>query len=103
MSLLVDNDQWLIPGPLHSLTADPGERSWIPVESHAFVEIDHKMVDTRSCSLTADPGVGRSSPMLLVQIDHEIISTAILLPSTVKKGCCQLHKVLVNHIASLLR
>ena len=37
------------------------------------------------------------------EIDHEIISMAILLPSTdsFKKGCCQLqakyvHKVLVN-------
>ena len=39
------------------LTADPGVVSLIPAPSHTFVEID-----------------------------HEIISTAILLPS----GCCQL-------------
>ena len=39
----------------------------------------------------------------VVEIDHEIISTVILLPSveSFKKGCCQLqakvcHKVLVN-------
>ena len=46
-----------------SLTADPGVASLIPVQSHTFVEID-----------------------------HEIISTFILLPSTesLKKGCCQL-------------
>ena len=46
-----------------SLTADPGVVSLIPVWSHTFVEID-----------------------------HEIISTVILLPSAelLKKGCCQL-------------
>ena len=44
-------------------TADPGVASLIPVRSHTFVEID-----------------------------HEIISTVILLPSAdlFKKGCCQL-------------
>ena len=46
-------------------------------------------------SLTADPGVASSIPArshTFVDIDHEIISTVILLPSTVsfKKGCCQL-------------
>ena len=46
-----------------SLTADPGVVSTIPARSHTFMEID-----------------------------HEIISTVILLPSTesFKKGCCQL-------------
>ena len=46
-----------------SLTADPGVASLIPAQSHTFVEID-----------------------------HEIISTVILLPSTgsFEKGCCQL-------------
>ena len=45
------------------LTADPGVTSSISVQSHTFVEID-----------------------------HEMISTAILLPSadSFKKGCCQL-------------
>ena len=44
------------------LTADPGVVSLIPAGSHTFVEID-----------------------------HEIISTVILLPSAdlFKKGCCQ--------------
>ena len=60
------------------LTADPGVASSIPVRSHTFVEIDHKM-----------------------------ISTVILLPSadSFKKGCCQLqakrkyvHELLVNHL-----
>ena len=46
-------------------------------------------------SLTADPGVVSSIPArshTFVEIDHEIISTVILLPSaeSFKKGCCQL-------------
>ena len=49
---------------------------------------------TDAC-LTADPGVASSIPAryhTLVEIDHEIISTVILLPSAdlFKKGCCQL-------------
>ena len=47
----------------NSSTADPGVASLIPVRSHTFVEID-----------------------------HEMISRVILLPSadSFKKGCCQL-------------
>ena len=46
-------------------------------------------------SLTADPGVTSSIPArshMLVEVDHEIISMVILLPSaeSFKKGCCQL-------------
>ena len=49
---------------------------------------------TDAC-LTADPGVASSIPTryhTFVEIDHEIISTVILLPSAdlFKKGCCQL-------------
>ena len=49
---------------------------------------------TDAC-LTADPGVASSIPArshTLVEIDHEIISTVILLPSadSFMKGCCQL-------------
>ena len=45
--------------------------------------------------LTADPEVASSIPArshTFVEIDHEIISTVILLPSadSFKKGCCQL-------------
>ena len=45
--------------------------------------------------LTADPGVASSIPSLshtFEEIDHEIISMVILLPSaeSFKKGCCQL-------------
>ena len=46
-------------------------------------------------SLTADPGVASSilaRSHTFVEIDHEIISTVLLLPSTesFKNGCCQL-------------
>ena len=46
-------------------------------------------------SLTADPGVMSSilaRSHTFVEIDHEIISTVILLPSaeSFKKDCCQL-------------
>ena len=57
-------------------------------------------------SLSANPGVMRSIPArshTFVEIDHGIISMAILLPSaeSFKKGCCQLlqkyvHEVLVD-------
>ena len=50
---------------------------------------------TTDACLTADPGVASSIPVrshTFVEIDHEIISRAILLPSAdlFKKGCCQL-------------
>ena len=46
-------------------------------------------------SLTTDPGVASSIPardQTFLEIDHEIISTVILLPSaeSFKRGCCQL-------------
>ena len=49
---------------------------------------------TDAC-LTADPGVASSIPAqshTFVEIDYEMISTVILLPSadSFKKGCCQL-------------
>ena len=46
-----------------SLSADPGVASYIPAQSHTFLETD-----------------------------HEITSTVILLPyaESFKKGCCQL-------------
>ena len=49
---------------------------------------------TDAC-LTADPGVVSLIPvrsLTFVEIDHEMISTVILLPSadSFKKGCCQL-------------
>ena len=62
---------------------------------------------TDAC-LTADPGVGKSFPAwshTFMEIDHEIISTVILLPSTesFKKGCCQLQtKVCARSTGQLL-
>ena len=49
---------------------------------------------TDAC-LTADPGVASLIPVrsqTFVEIDHEMISTVILLPSadSFKKSCCQL-------------
>ena len=44
-------------------------------------------------SLTADPGVASSTQShTFMEIDHEIISTVILLPfaESFKKGCCRL-------------
>ena len=58
--------------------------------------------------LTADPGVASSIPAqshTFVEIDHEIISTVILLPSaeSFKKGFCQLQtKVCARSTGELL-
>ena len=51
--------------------------------------------------LTADPGVASSIPArshTFVEIDHEIISTVILLPSaeSFKKGCCHYKRKYVH-------
>ena len=59
---------------------------------------------TDAC-LTADPGVASSIPAryhTFVEIDHEIISTVILLPSAdlFKKGCCQLQAKVCAQITS---
>ena len=60
--------------------------------------------------LTADPGVASFIPAwshALVKIDHEIISTAILLPSTDSRSVVvsykqkYVHDVLVNRIVKL--
>ena len=66
---------------------------------------------TTDACRTADPGVTNSIPAqsnTFVEIDREIISTVILLPSadSFKKGCCQLeanvlHEVLVNCLFKL--
>ena len=50
---------------------------------------------TTDARLTADPGVASSFPARshpFMEVDREIIFTAILLPSaySFKKGCCQL-------------
>ena len=60
---------------------------------NGFTSVLHH--NATDASLTADPGVASSilaRSHTFVEIDHEIISTAILLPSaeSFKKGCCQL-------------
>ena len=67
---------------------------------HCFRRLPGRVAQSVTClatdaSLTADPGVASSIPArshTFVEIDHEIISTVILLPSaeSFKKGCCQL-------------
>ena len=57
---------------------------------------------TDAC-LTADPGVASSIPARshsFVEIDHEIASMVILLPSagSFKKGCCQLQAKVCTQI-----
>ena len=60
--------------------------------------------------LTADPGVPRpiqARPFTFVEIDHEIISMAILLPAADSRRVVvsykgkYVHKVLVNHLVKL--
>ena len=85
---------------LHSLPV-PHEKRTIDLywsNTHAYmwscVAQSVTCLATDAC-LTADPGVASSIPARyhsFVEIDHEIISTVILLPSAdlFKKGCCQL-------------
>ena len=80
-------------------------KSLIKVLSSCFVlikayDLPGRVAQSATClatdaSLTADPGVASLIPAqsdTFVKIDHEIISTVILLPSaeSFKKGCCQL-------------
>ena len=64
---------------------------WISLHSIAQLV----MCLATNASLTADPGVATLIPArfhTFVEIDHEIISMVILIPSaeSFKKGCCQL-------------
>ena len=68
-------------------------------KSHALAQTG-RVAQSVTClatdaSLDADPGVASSIPArshTFVEIDHEIISTVIRLPSaeSFKKGCCQI-------------
>ena len=65
-------------------------------QKHVFIDFSRCYSDfSRWYTITAIPGVASSIPArshTFVEIDHEIISTVILLPSadSLKKGCCQL-------------
>ena len=91
MTLCNNNDQTLFSDALTS--AGPprgGGGGGGVIKTLAF----QTCLATDAC-LTADPGVASSIPVrshTFVEIDHEIISTVILLPSadSFKKGCCQL-------------
>ena len=66
----------------------------VPAERPGSVAQSVTCLATDAC-LTEDPGVASSIPArsnTFVEIDHEIISMVILLPSadSFKKGCCQL-------------
>ena len=73
-------------------------------KSHVVAHLPGRVAQLVTClatdaCLTADPGVASSIPArshTFVEIDHEIISTVILLPSadSFKKGCCQLRGVI---------
>ena len=79
---------------------DPSLSSVHCASSLNFSLKDGRVVQSVTClatdaCLTADSGVGSSIPVwshTFVEIDHEMISTVILLSSTdsFKKGCCQL-------------
>ena len=76
--------------------------SWIP--GHVVQSVT--CLATDAC-LTAIPGVSSSIPAwshTFVEIDHEVISTVILLPSadSFKKGCCQLQANVCARITGYL-
>ena len=84
----------------------------LPRESYKHAPTGGRVVQSVTClatdaSLTADPRVAssiRTRSHTFVEIDHEIISTIILLPSaeSLKKGYCQLQaKVCVNCLFKL--
>ena len=66
-----------------------------PSHAHPLRTLNLSSGTPLDACLTADPGVASSIPVrshTFVEIDHEIISKVILLPSAdlFKKGCCQL-------------
>ena len=70
-------------------------RLWFEVHLNICCRCKKQTTFFSDATLTADPGVASSIPArshTFVEIDHEIISTVILLPSaeSFKKGCCQL-------------
>ena len=111
------------PGPTHTLEkhkdlgflSDSGLIPWKITKLHrgtGRVTLSVRCLAT-DASLTVDTGVEGSIPArshTFVEIDHEIISTVILLLTAdlFKKGCCQLHvlqhvlnEVLVNCLFKL--
>ena len=86
-----NNSQRLLT-PVRLSLASPSQPPPLPLPSRVAQSVTCLATDA---SLTADPGVASSIPArshTFVEIDHEIISTVVLLPSaeSFKKGCCQL-------------
>ena len=82
--------KWAKPPKIVNNIPNLSSTLWIPGRVAQSVAC----LATDAC-LTADPGVASSISAryhTFVEIDHEIISTVILLPSAdlFKKGCCQL-------------
>ena len=77
-------------------TTDGRRSDWYTISSQGPGRVAQSVTCLATdASLTADPVVASSIPArshTFVEIDHEIISTVILLPSaeSFKKGCCQL-------------
>ena len=100
---------WWESGPL-SLQLDPPMERSIPALRRSIpalrISLPGRVAQSVTClatdaCLTAIPGVASSIPTrshTFVEIDHEIISTVILLPSadSFKKGCCQLQAKYVH-------
>ena len=81
-----------VPSTIFQLNRDGS--SWVEPVLARIMYLAQGPQSSDAC-LTADPGVASSIPVrshTFVEIDHEIISTVILLPSadSFKKGCCQL-------------
>ena len=88
--------------PLQTLISEGGNNPHHPMGNGVSERFNQILLVAQSVTclatdacLTADPGVASSIParsLTFVEIDHEIISTVILLPSAdlLKKGCCQL-------------
>ena len=89
-------DKYSIKSSVQPIALDKGSTLW-PIgldNTPGSVAQSGSCLATDAC-LTADPGVASSIPAwsyTFVEIDHEMISTVILLPSadSFKKGCCQL-------------
>ena len=84
-----------VPKNYHSNSQPKHNMLWVLKRTISMRPRPGRVAQSVTClatdeSLTADPGVALSHTF--VEIDHEIISTVILLPSaeSFKKSCCQL-------------
>ena len=83
----------MIPNPYK--TSEKSKQTFPDLTAACSLSWQSVLCLATDASLTADPEVASSIPArshTFVEIDHEIISTVIFLPSaeSFKKGCCQL-------------